>query len=114
MSYFLVYFITILTPINIFLGILGLIFLLFGFMGTGIYYGNCKIDDPKLQKFWKKTFLVAFIIWSITIFIPTTKDAAAIYLIPKIVNSEIVNNADTITTKIIEKYLDIKLDKKEK
>lgn len=64
------------------------------------------------EDFWpiaKKTLFRLWIAWGILTclswFIPSTKEAAAIYVIPKIVNNERVNNLADGTMGVLEKYV---------
>lgn len=91
MSHWLIYWITRLDSIesvlSVTLGVLIVAVLILGTIMCMIEY-----DNDEIPAFIKKVFKVSLIIIAITvplcIFIPSTKEICAIYLIPKVVNNE--------------------------
>lgn len=66
----------------------------------------------KALKITVPTFMLFFLLFALT---PSTKQAAAIYLIPKVINNESVQNISTNTLKILEEYTaDLLKEMKEK
>ncbi len=60
-------------------------------------------EDGTFKKNWWKIMIVGMILGAISCFIPTQKEAAAIWLVPKMVNNEKLNNIASDTLSILEK-----------
>lgn len=88
MSMLLIYIFVMMDSIKTGLGLLTLI------AGVGVVISAMCIDTPNVEdkrktKKWLKISVVAFIfIGSVAILTPNTKQFAAIYMIPKVVNNE--------------------------
>lgn len=101
MSYTLIYWITRLDALQRF----GVVVTIFGIIGVVI----CKAlqddySDEALRihiKHMKICVMAVVLGCAIWLFVPTTKEAAAIYLIPKIVNSEEVKKVPKNTMKLL-------------
>jgi len=113
MSYFFVYLITILSQVKSTIVGLAITLGVVGGFGTIIIplamaesSKSFKDEDyfRVLKTLWKFTLIPAFIFCILNAFIPETKDAVAIYAIPKIIESKTINKLDEITTGLLEKY----------
>lgn len=89
MTHLTMYLMVITNNINLFCGLLTIIFLILSLV-TGI----SSIADPeeRIRKDCSKIFKYTNILWSICLIIfiltPTTKQSCAIYILPKIINGE--------------------------
>lgn len=112
-----IYWITRLDIINVISGILFIIpagiFLFSPLLCEAIFDG----DWGEFWKFVRKIIAIPIIALILFIFLPNTKDAVAIYIIPKIANNEQIQklpgNAATFLNKKFEEWIDGMIKKKE-
>lgn len=85
------------------LGVAGMaIIIVFSFTWGFISYAENDIDTFKQ---WIKPLLVIWCMFTaLAFFTPSQKEVAAIWLVPKIINSEQINNITTNTLTILERY----------
>jgi hypothetical protein len=76
------------------------------FLLTNIEYASHEDEYPKMKRFIKKANIVMLITALLCIFIPSPKQIAAIYLIPKIVNNEDVKNVPDKVLRLMNEKLD--------
>jgi len=63
-------------------------------------------EEIKWAKSFKRLFLVSSCILIVSLFIPSEKTIAAMYILPKISNSQLVNKIPDYIQKYIESYLE--------
>ena len=113
MTTFLVYLCTILDPLLILFKCLIAVCIIC----AGVCFMECPKDENKRTDEEKKKdyclgsrWAVASIVFlMLTILVPDTKSAVAIYTIPKLIESKTIQNLDAITIKFIEKTLGVKI-----
>lgn len=121
-----IYWITRMDSLNDFFSIFGIGALVF-FLGLLSWIGPMIMDgiynSDKKERYWslyKKSMIwgvsVGVLFTFISLFIPTTKEVAAIYIIPKIVNNEQVqkmpDNAMKLLNAKFDQWIDEATDKK--
>lgn len=115
MSAWEVYLFTRLSAVNIISVILLVVFGLTGFLLT--LFGFIE-EEPEQKKLGKWSLFIAGISMLLLVIIPTTKEAAAIYLIPKLINNEqvqkIPENAAKLLNAKLDEWIEDSLGKKEK
>lgn len=123
MSYALVYWVTRLdtllafTTVSLILSIMIAVGVGVGILATELDYELTCDDHSAIKRFLKRTFKTSVIILLISMllkcFIPTTSEACLIYTLPKIANSNVIQNEvpDAINNifKIANKCLEDKL-----
>lgn len=110
MSMLLVYFFVMMDALNTGLSLLTLVAVI-GVVVSAIRSDTSNVEDRRRAKKWIKICIVAFLfIGSVTVLTPNTKQFAAIYVIPKIANSEDVRAISGDAIKLIRlkfgEYLD--------
>lgn len=87
MSAWLIYFWTRLDSINILFGLSSIVLLLI----TAIFFLVGKTsDDDSLITMSKRAGITGVVVLVLSVLIPTKKDAAIIYVVPKLTNSKII------------------------
>lgn len=120
-----IYWITRLDGLNLFMGLIAgfsltgaLVLLIVRVMASDAYFEY----EKKICKQWFRPFtavtIMGVVFMAISIFIPTTKEVAAIYMIPKIVNNEKIqklpDNAVNFLNKKFEEWIDGMVKKEKK
>ena len=117
MTGFDIYLITRLDEVRGFLFFLIIVSLL---SGAVLSLAAAHDDDwwPKLKKWIKLSAMATLVSMLLLVFIPTTKEYAAIYLIPKIVNNEQVQkvpeNALNLLNTKLQEWVNDTVDRKDK
>jgi len=99
-----VYWITRLDDIQILFAIMIIALIMVGVVGgVATVAGNLWDEDcwPCVKKLWKRGIVSFFVICLFSIFIPSTKTAVAIYIIPKIASNEQVQKLPDNAMKFI-------------
>jgi hypothetical protein len=110
MSYWFIYWFTRLDVLYI-LGVVTLILSISSIVSLFFLAGADEIDFNKAYTYIKRYSLLSLILGIfIVIFVPTTKEAAAIYLIPKIANNEEVSKIPDNALKLLNKRLEEWID----
>lgn len=78
-------------------------------MGSFLKHIETNLEDAKI--FLCKCFSSLFILIMIYAFIPSTKNAVLIYILPKIINNEHIQNISTDSLDLIELSLEYLKDK---
>lgn len=112
MEWYHVYLFTRLGAINFAIGV---VFIISAIISIGSLVGVLfKSDDDKVVKclwrFFKKSLFISVPSMLLFISIPSQKDAAAIYLLPKLANSEFAKEAQKLPTdavKLMQKKLEL-------
>ena len=101
-----IYWMTRLTGFNVFLGIimtLSAIAAIIFMIGTIVTKLDCGHEYPIFKKYFIMSTYIFSLITVLFILTPTTKEACAMYVVPKIVNNEKVQN-------IGQEFYDLALD----
>jgi hypothetical protein len=119
MNWFTIYIFTRLDSINDGIGALFLVpavlgGIVLGFCGTNYLLDLDFVDDterwekkfPVIKKWYKRLIIYLIVVGFIWIITPNTKEFAAIYLIPKIVNNEQVQQVPDKALNILSMKLD--------
>lgn len=125
MSWFFVYLLVKLTAVQIFFVATTTILGSVGFIGTFIYHLEAESYRPsknlkKWKPYLKKAWIGAVIFALLAILTPTTKQGAVIWLLPKIVNNEQVQEVPEKALSLLNQQMDqwlednLKIEKKEK